>query len=468
MFSGRDALFSIQEGIGRARSDEGRLDAALRSAMDEAARLRGQEAAAFRALARIRLDTMVRDRVIDDLDATERRVLAIVEDRRRHVEELAHRRDEAQAQLEKAETAKHERDHSLADAIEALDELRGQTAERIKQDAAWTAAKAAVDAAEKVAANADKKASLAEADLATKRKPYEDDPIFMYLWHKKHGQAEDTSGALTKFFDRKVARLIGYQDARPNYAMLQEIPARLREHARNKLGDVDAARQHVVEVERAALVTAGIEGIESRVAASQGAAKTAGEAVLKITAELQQIDAARMQASGTDDQAWSGAVDLLAEGLGREDLQKLYQEAVRTPTKADDQAIASIAAARQALQKIDSEVARIRSEMREMARRRSELEGARDRARQEGYDDPRGTLGGGGEVLGQIIGGILQGAMRGAVLDGVFRDNYSAPKRRANPDFGSWTDTPSWPNSWGEVSRHSESGDGGWRTGGGF
>jgi chromosome segregation ATPase len=467
MFSGRDALFSIQEAIGGARSDEGRLDAALRSAMDEAARLRSQEAAAFRALARIRLDTMVRDRVIEDLDATERRALAIVEDRRRHIEELAHRRDEAQARLEKAETAKHERDHSLADAIEALDELRCQTAERTKQGAAWTAAKAVVDAAEKVAANADKKASLAEADLAAKRKPYEDDPIFMYLWRKKHGQAEDTSGALTRFFDRKVARLIGYQDARPNYAMLQEIPARLREHARNKQGDVDAARQQVVEVERAALVAAGVEEIESRIAASQAAAKAAGEAVLKITAELQQIDAARAQASGTDDQAWSGAVDVLAEGLGREDLQKLYQEAVRTPTKADDQAIASIAGARQALQKIDSEVARIRSEMREMARRRSELEGARDRARQQGYDDPRGTLGGGGQVLGQIIGGILQGAMRGAVLDGVFRDNYSAPKRHANPDFGSWTDTPSWPNSWGGGG-HGESGDGGWRTGGGF
>src|SRR5262249_21721200 len=155
--------------------------------------VRGQEAAAFRALARIRLDTMVRDRVIDDLDAMERRVLAIVEDRRRHVEELAHRRDEAQAQLEKAETAKHGGGHSLADAIEALDKLRAQTAERIKQDAAWTAAKAAVDAAGKVAANADKKASLAETDLSTKGKPYEDDAIFMYLWRKKHGQAGDTS-----------------------------------------------------------------------------------------------------------------------------------------------------------------------------------------------------------------------------------------------------------------------------------
>src|SRR5215813_12491816 len=57
-FSGGDALFSIQEAIGRARSDEGRLDDALRSAMDEAARLRSEEAEGFRTLAHIRLDTM--------------------------------------------------------------------------------------------------------------------------------------------------------------------------------------------------------------------------------------------------------------------------------------------------------------------------------------------------------------------------------------------------------------------------
>src|SRR5262245_31402345 len=469
-FSGRDALFSIQSAIGQARSDEGRLDAALHSAMDEAARLRSQEAEGFRALARVRLDTMVRDRLIDDLDATERRALAMIDNHRPQIEELARRRDDAQATLEKAEAAKHERDQSLAEAMEAMDELRDRTAERIKADAAWIAAKAAVDAAEKVAANADKKASLAEADLAAKGKPYEDDPIFMYLWRRKHGQAEDTSGALVKFFDRKVARLVGYQDARANYAMLQEIPARLREHAKNKQSDVDADGQQVAQVERAALVADAIESIEARVAAGHEAAKAAGEAVLKITAELQQIDAAREQASGTDDQAWTGATDLLAQELGREDLQALYQEAVRTPTKADDQAIASIAAARDALQKSDGEVARIRSEIREMARRRTELEGARDRARADGYDNPRGTVGGGGgQIIGQIIGGILQGALQGAVLDRAIRDNYSAPRRRADPDFGSWGDAPSWPNPWGGGGAgRGDSGGGGWRTGGSF
>jgi hypothetical protein len=55
-------------------------------------------------------------------------------------------------------------------------------------------------------------------------------------------------------------------------------------------------------------------------------------AVLKITADLKEIDAAREQASGTDDQAWTGATDLLAQALGCEDVQAPYREAVRTPT----------------------------------------------------------------------------------------------------------------------------------------
>jgi hypothetical protein len=474
MFSGRDALFSVQEAIGRARSDEGRLDAALRSAIDEAARLRSQEAQGFRTLARIRLDAMVRDRVIDDLDTTERRAFEMIENNRRQIEGLGRRRDEAQASLGKAEAAKHDHDNSLAGAIDALDELRHRTAERIKSDAIWTAVKAAVDAAEKVAANADEKASLAEADLAAKRKPYEDDPIFMYLWRRKHGRAEDTSSALVKFCDRKVARLVGYQDASANYAMLQEIPARLREHAKNKQSDVDAARQRVVAIERAALVADGVEKIEARVAANQAAVRAAGEAVLKFTAELQQIDAARAEALGADDDAaWSRGVDVLAEALAREDLRTLYQEVVRTATKADDQAISSISAARERLQKADSEVARIRSEIREMAHRRSELEGARDRARLQGYDDPRGTLGGsGGQVIGQVIGAILQGAIQGRAIDNVLRDNYRAPRRRADLDFGGSADASSWPNPWGGggVDTSGGGGDGGtgWRTGGGF
>ena len=79
MITGREALFSIEQAISRVRADEGRLDAALRSAMNEAARLRREEANGFRVLARVRLDAMMREQVIGALDADERRALAMIE-----------------------------------------------------------------------------------------------------------------------------------------------------------------------------------------------------------------------------------------------------------------------------------------------------------------------------------------------------------------------------------------------------
>src|SRR5438034_1256150 len=85
-------------------------------------------------------------------------------------------------------------------------------------DGAWQSAMAAAEAVEKVAANAYQKASFSESDLAAKRKPYEDDPLFMYLWKRRHDQAEDTSSNFVRFFDRKVAHLVDYHDARANYA----------------------------------------------------------------------------------------------------------------------------------------------------------------------------------------------------------------------------------------------------------
>ena len=351
MITGRDALFSVEQAITQVRANESQLDGALRSAMAEAERLRGEEAEGFRMLARIKLDAMARDQVIGDIDATERRALGDdpeappdARGARAPPRRAAGRARQAPRRPSTTATRTSPRQSTRSTSCAQ------RTAERIKADAAWQAAKAAVDAAEKIAANADQKAAHAEADLAAKGKPYEDDPLFIYLWQKKHGQAEDRSGYLVRFFDRKVAVLVGYQDARANYAMLQEIPARLREHAKGKHADLDAAKAQLADVERRALVADGVEAAEARVERADAVMKAAEEAVAKTTAELQQIEAEREREVGSgEDSAYSGAIDLLAQALAREDLNQLYQEALQTPAKEDEQAIEAISQAREML-----------------------------------------------------------------------------------------------------------------------
>jgi hypothetical protein len=477
MFTGRDALSTVEQAISKARNDERGLDAALRSATEESAQYKSVEAEGFRTLAHVRLDALVGQKVIGDIDAAERQALEILETHRRQIEDLAARRDQCQGALDRAEERKHDRDQELADALEALDELEDKTAERLKGDTRWHDAKEVVDDAQQIATNADEKAKLAEADLGAKGKPYADDPLFIYLWTKRHAQAEDRSGAFVRFFDNKVARLIGYSGARANYAMLQEIPARLREHATIKQADLDEAKRKLAVVERDALVAAGVEPLEARVEAAHAAMKTAEDEVVKITTELKAIDDERAKLADADENE-DRAVDFLAAALAREDLNELLSEASRTPTRNDDKAITSIANARAARDKADAEVRQIRADIREMARRRSELEEARDRARTIGYDDPRGRFDGGQDIILQVIGGILAGALRGYALDRVLRDTFRPGRRRGDYDIGGrWGDMgpggfpgpwgglpPTLPGPWGGGGGGGSGG--GWRTGG--
>ncbi len=470
MYTGGDALFTVERAIGQVRADEGQLDQTLRSAMEETARLRRAETQGFRTLARIKLDSLMRERVVAGIDATERRALDMIENHRKALEDLAHRRDEAQKKLTEAEAAKHQCDQDLAHVIEALDQLRHHVADSIKSNPNWQAAEEALEDTKKIAENADHKASQAEADLAGKGKPYENDPLFMYLWQKNYGPAEDGSWHLVRYFDQMVARLVGYSDARANYAMLREIPLRLREHAIEKQHDVEGAKDRAAIVERKALVVAGIAPIEAQAEAGNTAVKAAENAVIKITTELQHIEAERQQALGiTDDAVYDRATELVAQALTQQDLRRLYQEALQTPGKEDDQAVLSISNARESLQKVDTEVGQIRTQIREMARRRTELEGARDRARTVGYDNPMGNFGGAQDTIGQVIGGILAGALRGKDLDRVLHDNYRHPVPRADPDFGGlWGGTASFPPPWGRPNSWDRDRGSGWRTGGSF
>ena len=188
---------------------------------------------AFRALARHKLDAMTPGRAWSARSTPPSgRRSTFWRSAASAFESLIERRRAAEQAVKDREAERHAKAAALEDALKPIAALRQQVEAQVRASPGWAAQRARIDEAPAIAAEAEKKAAQAEADREAKRKPYEADPLFMYLWRKKFGTAEDRSGPLVRFFDRRVARLIGYDKARANYALLNEIPQRLREHAR--------------------------------------------------------------------------------------------------------------------------------------------------------------------------------------------------------------------------------------------
>ena len=140
------------------------------------------------------------------------------------------------------------------------------------------------------AAAAAEKAAQADKDLAEKRKPYDADPIFSYLWKRGYGTSAYRAGFLARYFDAKLAKLVDYDKARPNYYMLTEIPVRLRDHATRQHEAIAAAKSDLVALERKALEADGIAPLEAKAAATDDARKAFAAELDGMKAELATLD----------------------------------------------------------------------------------------------------------------------------------------------------------------------------------
>lgn len=424
MWTGRQAFERIESAIVSLHRQENELDSALASATAEAERLRRERSDAFRELARIKLDEITAKRLVEDLDAAETRAIRLLESRRLEVDRAAAQRQAALSALEQAEADRSSAAATLEAAIDAVDELRAKVAEEIKSSEDWISAKTAFDSAKRVAEAAEAKADQSEEELAGKRKPYDQDPLFAYLWSIGYLTPRYRAGVFARFMDAMAARHIGFADARLNYAMLIQIPARLREHARLQREIAEERRRSLEAIEQRALSAAGEDELARSVEEARRKLAEADEAVERAQAALRAADEKRDAIiANVEDAAYRDALQTIATADAQDRLETLVQEAKRTATPADDSMVQRIGELNERIDRIDAEIAELRKSARSIAERRLEVERARDRFRKSGYDHPDATFD--NELdLERILGQILGGAVTGSVLWDLLRDGF--------------------------------------------
>jgi hypothetical protein len=420
----------------------------------------------------VKLDEMAAGRLIAGLDAAERRALQMLEDMRRRLMSLNERMTAGREEVAQATTAREAAAQAVEQALAEVESLRSAAEARVRETSAWRAVQQEMQAADDVAKAAEEKAARSEAELAQKRKPYDSDPLFSYLWERKFGTSQYTSGAIVRMIDTMVSDFIGFPGARANYAMLTEIPLRLRQHAQSRRSAVDVIKTRLAAIERQAMVTAGIEGKEAALVAARHELAKAEATLAARQKAMTDMEAERASMLDTSDTSpYAQAIAMLAEADSHDDISQLRAEARRTPTQADEQIVRRLEEIAASIDKAEAEVADLRKTARDVALRRAEVERTRERFRTSGYDHPHATFGNEGDIS-RVLQDILSGVLRSGVLWDVLNGGFGYRRPRGNPDFGSPTFPFPFPipGGTGRTASGGEwrnpSSEGGWRPGG--
>jgi chromosome segregation ATPase len=254
--------------------------------------------------------------------------------------------------------------------------------------------------------------------------------------------------------DEWVAGLVRFSDARANYALLTEIPVRLRAHAedlRRQVQAIKAARDEI-EAQRTREL-AGSDLIAELRRERERQAELDNE-LERITSELTETGSQlRIYAKG-EDKSFIAAVAAYATFLEREPLRRLIGQAAATETKEDDAVVEDVRRLGQLIDELEAGNVNRRRRLDQIAERQVELARLASNFRRQRYDDV------GSEFKDTPrVEDLLQMLLRGAITAAEYwirmqqqqhwRHRPGDPWRRQSglPPFGGF------PGGWGSMGR---------------
>jgi hypothetical protein len=436
MISGRSALGFIDKSLGKERSS---IDTAERQIAEVSRQLLEQQQARvadYRELARLRVDMMAAGSMISSIDAVGKQVAAALEMRKSAEAALDARIVALQDERAALEVEREKQRQALEQAAETLDIAEAATQARLDADPEYMAQEQRVREAERIAMHADDKAVHSEQEKDEKGQSYRDDALFMYLWNRHYGTPQYRAWPVTRWLDSRVAHLVGFADARANYARLQEIPLRLREHADQKKRAAEAAFEVLRGLDEQARRADGIIELEAVRDREQTSLDAIDSRIEEAASRYEQLQEQKDDFATGQDKDYRKAVDYVTSELRRDDIRELRRDAMATPFPDDDLIVNRLFDGEQQVEQLEDSLRELKSALRQQHKKLQELELLRTDFRRRRYDQA-----GYGFSDGTLIAAMLSNFINGRLdLDSLWRvleqqQRYRPP--RTDPTFGS-------------------------------
>ncbi|MBO6755838.1 MAG: hypothetical protein JJ902_05895 [Roseibium sp.] len=413
MLTGRQTLASVEAALADLRREEAELGNRIERATRAFADFQTRRGEAFKDLARFRLDTQTIETLDIRLDSAAREARRLLEKRTADLKVLVEDRRQKETERSGLLQVRDEKGALQNAAEERMDALMETVDSALEADEAYLAQRAITLQAAQTAEAAAAKAETALADRAGKGKAYEDDRLFMYLWNRAFGTPDYDRRGLVRALDRWVAGLIGYHDARANYAMLTSLPDRLADHAERCADKADAEDDKLAALSRAAMETAAGTDLIGEVEALSEEIAALDEKLDNLDRAIDTVSKALQEFSTGEDPGYQKAEAFLAKSLEGDDLKDLWRDALATPSPEDEKIVRQIEDLAERMETLTREMRQDRELQRDISARRAQLADVVSRFRSHGYDrwestfdnDSLTTL-----LLGELVKGGINAA----------------------------------------------------------
>lgn len=434
--SGREALSSIDKSAGQLRGLIREVDGRIQQTSAELLELRKAESAEYRALARIRIESLSSPGFVEALDAAEQEVMGLLDARKESLAELERRVEECRRREDALDVERETRALAVEEAERKLDDAEAALEERLGKDEGYAAQHERARAADETATHAEEKTAQARKDREEKGKPYESDRLFMYLWKRRYGTSDYRAWPIARALDAWVARLCGFFRARPNYAMLLDIPVRLREHADGLRARAREELDRLEALRSAAAEAAGIPPLRDALAAAKGKLAETDEEIAKEEARFQELVDRRAAFAGGEDEFFTRGLEILAREFEGDGIEQLRRQVAATPQPDDDAIVERLARIEEEETRLDAMLAGQQEILRSHHRRLRELESVRQKFKAEEFDGAFSVFGDGSAVA-MLLGQFLQGALTSDGLWGLLRGQQTFRRPSSHHRHGS-------------------------------
>jgi chromosome segregation ATPase len=477
MWTGQQTLHSIEKALNQVRDQLQQVDGQLQSTSRELVELRQEEGTQYRKLAQVRLGQLISGEITAGLDAADRRVSELLTQRDQALAHLQNQLEEARQEQARLEQEREIQSEKVARAAEILDTAEADIQEQLNKDPEYQAQLKKARNADNIARQAEEKTSLAETDRIEKGNVYEDDPLFTYLWKRGYGTSLYSANPLTRYLDQWVSRLCNYDDARPNYAMLLEIPKRLLEHAADERKAANDEFASLKQLDEKAAEEGGIPSLRKDVEEKEDRMETIDNEIRETEDRIRDLMQKRAVYAAGEDDYFRQCIETLAAAFQRENLRALHRHAKSTVSAEDDMVVYELNDLEENQKELKTAVREHKLMYDRHLARLKELEDVRRRFKRERYDDIHSVFAN-PDLLSVLLGQFLRGMTTSDDLWRTIQRGQRYRRIRSNPGFGSggfggggvWR-IP-FPKGGGGRIRFPGSGGfgsgGGFRTGGGF